>query len=848
MTVAMRSIRILTALALALALLVSGGTQASPGPGVEEGPTAWVSLTVANGRPTRLVVTGRPPGDIGGALARISGGPAQTREYENGWAQWSCDLPAPVREALVLRQELRLAPLLQTLRAAGQTSVVVLVQHPSVGFVALSGAKVMAAQSGFFNASVSTATRGPLRLELGWRRADVARAAGILLLAFLAPILAALLIWRRSIARDRTAERWFVRAYSIQILLVVGWALWLTAVEATRVVALGAFALESRGASGPALTPLWYLGFFPATLALVAIARANTRRLRGFDAAPGTGRLFASLRAMLALALLVVAMASFTASDWKAGVFALLAAIAVVVLLPGARGPLGTRPQSLSTGALRDRLFDLATRAGVRLRELYVVPMRRERMANAFAVSGGVVMISDELLDRMSKREVDAVMAHEISHLEHQHPRLMVLTAAAVWVLLAGVALPLRMPYVAPIGLAASWLAYLFVARRCELAADAGAAALTGDAEAMISGLGRLARLNDAPLAWSRGIAWLVTHPSTEARGRAMGRRAGLAPDRVAALLRDGLAVDERYGEHERPGEEQRVFSTPWKAAFTMRLGMTMLAIAAAVPAAALAIAGVSGVAVPGTAAVLGGALLGFVALLIAQDALGAHAMSRLEPAIRRRLGADAAEGASFVALSPGDQPRVYEGFHDWDLGLLEIDAEVLRYRGEQLALAIPRAAVRSIEVGARAPSWIPAPRVVVRWSSIAGDEALSLRPAHVRRVHAIGAASRALAARLEAWRAAGAAGDAPLGPAGIGEVTGRTPAQAAAPRDVPLLVVLLGTFSAAAAFLLGFDFWRGLEVFAAAFIAVMMLRGPMMVWRARRSKSAGPAEERRAA
>src|SRR4029450_10319728 len=144
---------------------------------------------------------------------------------------------------------------------------------------------------------------------------------------------------------------------------------------------------------------------------------------------------------------------------------------------------------ALSTGPLRDRLFDLAKRAGVRLRELYVMPMRRERMAKAFAVNGGLVMVTDELLDRMTCREVDAVLAHEISHLEHHHPMMMVAGAGAAWLLVAVVSMPIGFSYVVPMGIAASWLAYLFVARRCEYAADAGAAALTGHAEAKISGL-----------------------------------------------------------------------------------------------------------------------------------------------------------------------------------------------------------------------------------------------------------------------------------------------------------------------------------------------------------------------
>src|SRR5262245_14311069 len=522
----------------------------------EAGATfAWASLRVERDQPTwlELMAQSNDPA-IAAALERIAGRPPRTSSYGE-WTQWTVSLPAPSRRGLVLQQDLHLEPVLEVLHARGEAHLSLLIRHPSAGFATLHNAPAVSVQPGTLSASLATDSPAPLSLELGWRPVDLWRAAGLLVLALLAPIVAGLWVWRRSIVRDHRPEAWFARVQAIQVVVVAGWALWLVILEATRAADIADFVLESR--SPAIVTVACLLGFLPTSFTLIAIARRVVRRLRGFDAPPrGSGPL-GSLRAITLLSTLVLAFTGFTASHFRLGVFALLGAMLTALLWP-APGVMGTRPQSLSSGALRDRLFELAHRAGVRLRGLYVVPLRRERMANAFAVHGGSVLVADELLDRMSRREGDAVLAHEITHLEHHHPIKALIAGLTVWGLIAGITIALKIPYGFPVGLVAFWLAHRFVARRFEYAADAGAAALTGDPESVIAGLGALARLNDVPLAWGRW-GWLVTHPATEARALAIARRAGLARERTAELLATGLPPTERYGDRERPGEE-RVF------------------------------------------------------------------------------------------------------------------------------------------------------------------------------------------------------------------------------------------------------------------------------------------------
>jgi hypothetical protein len=195
--------------------------------------------------------------------------------------------------------------------------------------------------------------------------------------------------------------------------------------------------------------------------------------------------------------------------------------------------------------------------------------------------------------------------------------------------------------------------------------------------------------------------------------------------------------------------------------------------------------------------------------------------------------------GPAPEGLPPSDRLH-----HRWDLGLLAIEPDMLRYRGEQASFELPRPAVRAIEIGARTPSWIRAPRVIVRWSTAGGEEALTLRHAGARRVSAIGPASQALAAQLREWlgdpdatpgsEVGALAAAHHRSPPGIGPVTSRAPAEAAALRDLPVLLVVVGLLSAGASLLFGLGPARGFDVFVAALLAQLAARWPALRWRER--------------
>ncbi len=89
----------------------------------------------------------------------------------------------------------------------------------------------------------------------------------------------------------------------------------------------------------------------------------------------------------------------------------------------------------LGPGELRDRLMGVCTRAGVRVREL-LVWRTHGTMLNGLAM--GIVaplryiMLTDALLDSLTKRQVEGVMAHEVAHAKHHHIAWMVMGIMAL--------------------------------------------------------------------------------------------------------------------------------------------------------------------------------------------------------------------------------------------------------------------------------------------------------------------------------------------------------------------------------------------------------------------------------
>ena len=180
---------------------------------------------------------------------------------------------------------------------------------------------------------------------------------------------------------------------------------------------------------------------------------------------------------------------------------------------------------------------DLVNRAGfVRSPALYYVP---SSALNAFAVGNrqeSGIAVTDGLLRTLSYREVRAVLAHEMTHLQHNDVSVMLLSSIVgrliQWLAWSGIALilfslPLSWLYEKPVPwlwlllmIVAPWLSLLLQAglsRTREFQADLGAARLTDDPQALIQALAKIDSGSSAPVHPSE-TTLLQSHPATSER------------------------------------------------------------------------------------------------------------------------------------------------------------------------------------------------------------------------------------------------------------------------------------------------------------------------------------------
>ncbi|HLC43166.1 MAG TPA: M48 family metallopeptidase, partial [Methylomirabilota bacterium] len=236
---------------------------------------------------------------------------------------------------------------------------------------------------------------------------------------------------------------------------------------------------------------------------------------------------------------------------WAAGIFfigyTLLATVIPIWIVP-----LFYKLVPLEDAGLRDRLLDLARRAGVPVVGVWVADQsRKSNTANAALTGLGRtrrILLFDTLIQRFTAEEVESVLAHEMGH--HVHGDIWrglivqgVMSIAMFWVAdrllragserlgLEGPADPGGLPFFSLIliglGLVAMPLGNAF-SRWMERKADDFALAMTRDPQAFVSAMERLADLNLAERQPNRLKELLFhSHPSINRRiARAQSWRA----------------------------------------------------------------------------------------------------------------------------------------------------------------------------------------------------------------------------------------------------------------------------------------------------------------------------------
>jgi Zn-dependent protease with chaperone function len=372
-------------------------------------------------------------------------------------------------------------------------------------------------------------------------------------------------------------------------------------------------------------------------------------------------------------------------------------------------------PFSLTHGPLRDRAFAMAEKAGVDLKQIYVYPLEKWKLGNAWASQQNTLLLTDMLLKQLNIREVDAIVGHEIAHMRDKHP-MKLGWILMLFILPLGFGLQRTLLHLPRIETGAltiflGWKLFGAVrglfSRRYEFRADAGGVALNGDPAAFISAMGKIHRMNAVPLEFERLEERFSTHPSTRRRMEAVARNANIGKEEIDALVNDGLDDPARYdlptGLVVEKAEAALVFTSRLKQK-AQRSAQAWLYLTIIFPPLALLIA-----ATIGRPDWVWLALAIFVPLyfwIIAEmtNRAGTAFIVKLRPKLEQKLKPP--REAVFVGLSPHGEVRTYEGNYIWDLGFLTFENDRLKFVGEQATFELAQSQIIETTKVAGAPRW----------------------------------------------------------------------------------------------------------------------------------------------
>jgi heat shock protein HtpX len=725
----------------------------------------------------------------------------------------------------------------------------------------------------------------PLHLAYGYRISDLLRrcamAAGFLSLPLI------LILWmRRAALRDAAqdpAAAWFSYFKTLQWCVNATMLLWMVARTSFRqgLQDLIAFRLPDSGWQ-PAvartlviIVPPWivYLLCLFLSYKVFVQFRGNqwTRRQFMVERSLDVGAQF------LPIMFFCCALNFINTSPKFLAVLLLAAYVSRVLCVRAKIKVSGVAPEALTTGELRDRIFEIAKRATVKIKQVFVVSAGRMQTANAFATSAQTVMFTDYLLHRLTKREVDAVAGHELSHLRHGHPMKLGLAMGGVilfpsifrgiWAVLTGWIGGLLLfvsggnrtdvlkqwyrlgPRVAAwsqldlVLIVAGFGVFYLLSRHFERIADEGSVKLVGDPEALITALLKISRINLTPIQWGKVTGTMLTHPATLKRVEHLAKVGNVPAERVQQLLahdaqeeqaqRAGLQAstltpgakpgDEHYAV---PSSATSVVSTV--AALTRASNNQWLLIGANVLPPAIVAWIIQRLNLHGEAsliAYLAGALL----ILAGYSLLGLHLNLRGRTEIRKQFTAKFdAEGiqirgrnAMVAGFAPGENLRIYLASFDWDKGFVWLLQGRMVYLGDKIRFALTPEQVLNVRIGQSAPGWWNSERVYLDWhdSEHGRQGTFSLYPSETSSPGMIRNEGKALCAALQRWH--NRSSEYPVAPPAVralespalGEVTSHDVKDRLTRGKRLHALALLWLLSCLASLLLGVSGWYGFGV-----------------------------------
>ena len=611
-----------------------------------------------------------------------------------------------------------------------------------------------------------------MSIKSGYELRDVAKITLPLIGFLLLPMF--LTILRSRSARkfyDRPAELWGRHMRFLNRVISGVWLLWLCVYSLSGMNGVLRFAIGSETVA-QFVNIVFY--FAPPALAMFLChlaSRGVYRHVTGVAWSPAEvvrRSMLVNTLSLGPLFILVLALATLGTSVRQAAIYGLVGSVGWIVLTQAFGRSFAPKLHALTCGDLRNRIFELAQRAGVLLKQIYVLPEERAQLSNAFARSDESVMITSSLLKNLSRREVDSIMAHEIGHLQAKHPKQasVIMIVSVMTVHLVGTMFTAIMgfrtasSFVFAGSIVAGSLIVFFVSRRNERQADAIGISLTGDPEAFISGLAKLSRLNLMPLHASGLAESFETHPNTMKRLQNIARVHQIPDERFQTLISESSPPpDSTYPAIAEDEADSVIFSSDFKKKYGVRYALTVLAMLFLLPlpfAALLELESVSGLWLLATC--VAGLIFSFGIYQVVRNRTVFRGNKSLSRALRARLDkrglGDIAREGTFVGLAPAGHSRKYENYQFWDIGLLWFTEERLYYFGEQTEFALTLEQVSDVYVEELNPEWLAENGLYIRWQGANGTkETLHFLAVAESSLLKSRRAIEALKKRVETWR-----------------------------------------------------------------------------------------------
>jgi Zn-dependent protease with chaperone function len=534
----------------------------------------------------------------------------------------------------------------------------------------------------------------------------------------------------------RSEELWSKHLRFLHRLLYALWLIWLPVFSLSDLSDLIAFFFLPYGTRVIQFVVVFFY-FVPLIVAMFLCHFASARIYRHVHVVDWSPRqvvrrvIWLNVFSLMPLFLLVLIINALGQSLRQAALYGVVGYIVWLVLNHGVTQVWGSKLHALTSGDLRDRIFELASQAGVLLRQIYVLPEDRAQLSNAFARSDDSVMISASLIKNLSRREVDAIMAHEIGHLKDKHPQtsntmmlvVMIVTNCLAMTLHKVIDAQHSLPVLFSASLAVGTLVIFFVSRKNEQKADAIGISLTGDPEAFISGFAKLSRLNLTPLhsgGWGESIE---THPSSMRRLAEIANAHGISPERLQSLIAGNPeSVESRYTFVAQQETGPEIFSTDFKTKYRLRYGLMVCAAVVLTPIPFAWMLDRPGSRVWLVITAVAGLILPFALGQLVRNKLtywgqGSFSSQLRDKFAKRGLN-EIAKSGMLVGLAPAAETRKFEDYQYWDVGLLWVTREKLYYFGERVEFALNRNRITEVYAADPVPEWIAEKNLYVRWQN----------------------------------------------------------------------------------------------------------------------------------